>query len=128
MFEMMYSVEHIEQQMTELGHEYFIAYTDNNPAGYISIEKKSDDIFIFQKIYVLPELQGKGLGRYLIEQGIAYIKDIHPSSFTMELYVNRQNPAIGFYEHLGMKKIATRNHDIGNGFYMNDYIMSMRVE
>lgn len=128
MFEMMYSVEHIKRQMTESGHHYFIVYTDDNPAGYISIEKKPDDTFIFQKIYVLPELHGKGLGRYLIEQGIAYIKTIHPSPFTMELYVNRENPAIGFYEHIGMRKIATRDHDIGNGFYMNDYIMAMRVE
>jgi ribosomal protein S18 acetylase RimI-like enzyme len=128
MFEMMYSVGHIRQQMTESGHEYLIVYADNEPAGYISIEKKSDDTFIFQKIYTLPELHGYGLGRYLIEQGIAHIKSIHPLPFTIELYVNRENPAVGFYEHLGMKKIATRDHDIGNGFYMNDYIMAMKIE
>jgi predicted GNAT family acetyltransferase len=69
MFEMMYSDGHIKQQMTEQGHEYLIVYADNEPAGYISIEKKSDDTFIFQKIYTLPELHGKGLGRYLIKQG-----------------------------------------------------------
>jgi ribosomal protein S18 acetylase RimI-like enzyme len=129
MFEMMYAVEHIEQQMTESGHEYFIVYADNNPAGYLSIEKKSDDTFIFQKIYTLPELHGKGLGRYLVEQGIAYIKAAYRrTSFTVELYVNRENPAVGFYEHLGMRKIGTRDHDIGNGFYMNDYIMAMKIE
>ena len=127
MFEMMYSVEHINQQMTESGHRYFIVYADDKPAGYLSIEAKSDDEFIFQKIYTLPELQGKGLGRYIIEQGIAYLKSIHPSPFIIELYVNRENPAVGFYEHLGMKKIDTRDHDIGNGYYMNDYIMSMNV-
>ncbi|MDR0394456.1 MAG: GNAT family N-acetyltransferase [Tannerella sp.] len=128
MFEMMYSVGHIKQQMTELKHEYLIAYADDEPAGYIAIEKKSDDVFIFQKIYTLPELHGKGFGRYLMEQGTAYIKSIHPLPFTVELYVNRENPAVGFYEHLGMKKIATRDHDIGHGFYMNDYIMAMKIE
>ena len=128
MFEMMYSVEHINQQMTELGHRYFIFYADNEPVGYLSIETKSEDEFIFQKIYTLPELQGKGLGRYIIEQGIAYLKSIHPSPFIVELYVNRENPAVAFYEHVGMKKIDTRDHHIGNGYYMNDYIMAMKIE
>lgn len=128
MFEMMYSTEHISQQMTELKHTYFIIYADNKPAGYLSIEKRSDDKYIFQKIYSLPELHGKGIGRYIIEQGISYLKKIHPSPFTIELYVNRENPAVGFYEHIGMKKTATRNHDIGNGYLMNDYIMTMRIE
>ena len=128
MFEMMYSVEHINMQMTESGHQFFIAYVDDEPAGYLSIEKKSDDEFIFQKIYALPKLHGKGLGRYMFEQGIAYLKEIHPAPFIIELYVNRQNPAVDFYEHIGMKKIDTRDHDIGNGYFMNDYIMSMKIE
>ena len=128
MFEMMYSVEHISQQMTEAGHQFFVAYADDKPAGYLSIEKKSDDEFIFQKIYALPRLHGKGVGRYMIEQGVAYLKDIHPTPFVVELYVNRQNPAVDFYEHIGMKKIATRDHDIGNGYYMNDFIMAMNIE
>jgi ribosomal protein S18 acetylase RimI-like enzyme len=124
MFEMMYSDGHIKQQMTEQEHEYLIIYADNEPAGYISIEKKSDDTFIFQKIYTLPELHGKGLGRYLIKQGTMYIQSTHPSPFTVELYVNRENPAVGFYEHLSMKKTATRDHYIGNGFYMTENLQS----
>lgn len=128
MFEMMYSTEHIREQMSELGHLYFIVYADEKPAGYLSIEKISDDKYIFQKIYALPELHGRGIGRYLIEQGIAYIKSIHSGPFTIELYVNRENPAIGFYEHMGLKKIAIRDHNIGNGYFMNDYIMAMKVE
>ena len=128
MFEMMYSVEHIRKQIEEMGHLYFIAYADEQPAGYLSIEKESADKFIFQKIYTLPKLHGKGLGRYLVEQGISYLKGICPLPFVIELFVNRSNPAVGFYEHIGMKKVATRDHDIGNGYYMNDYVMSMTVE
>ncbi len=128
MFEMMYSVEHIKQQMTEFKHQYFIVYMGDRPVGYLSIEKESDNNYIFQKIYSLPELRGKGIGRYMIEQGISYLKTVHPLPFTIELYVNRENPAVGFYEHIGMKKTATRDHDIGNGYLMNDYIMTMKVE
>lgn len=128
MFEMMYSTEHIKQQMSESGHQYFIVFADEKPAGYLSIEKVSDNQYIFQKIYTLPELHGKGIGRYLFEQGVSYLKTICPSPFTVELFVNRENPAVGFYEHLGMKKTATRDHDIGNGYFMNDYVMAIEVK
>jgi ribosomal protein S18 acetylase RimI-like enzyme len=128
MFEMMYAVDHIGQQMTALGHQYFIVYADDRPVGYLSIETAPDDVYIFQKIYTLPECQGKGVGRYLFEQGLAFLKTIHPSPFTIELYVNRSNPAVGFYEHLGMHKTGTRDFDIGHGYFMNDYIMALDIQ
>ena len=31
------------------------------------------------------------------------------------------------YEHLGMHKARQGDFDIGEGFYMNDYIMSIEV-
>lgn len=128
MFEMMYATDSIRRQMTELGHQYFIVFADDSPAGYLSIEKTAENNYIFQKIYTLPALHGKGVGRFLFEQGVYYLKSVHPTPFTIELYVNRNNPAVGFYEHLGMKITATRDHDIGNGYFMNDYIMTMDVE
>lgn len=127
MFEMMYSIESLHNQMTEKGHRFFIISVDNKPAGYLSIEQKEADLFNFQKIYSLPQMHGTGIGRFIIEQGIAYLKNIHSIPFTIELYVNRNNPAVGFYTHMGFHKIATRDHAIGNGFYMNDFIMKMEI-
>ena len=126
MFEMMYATDHIQQQMTEQGHQYFIVYADEKPVGYLSIETASDDTYIFQKIYTLPAFQGKGVGRFLFDQGVSYLKTIHPTPFTVELFVNRANPAVGFYEHLGMKITGVRDFDIGNGYFMNDYIMAKK--
>lgn len=128
MFEMMYSPENIQKQMEELRHQYFIVYSDNIPSGYLSIEQQDKDTYIFQKIYSLPEIQGKGIGRYMVEQGIAYLKSIHPGPFSITLYVNRENPAVGFYKHMGFIETATRDHHIGNGYYMNDYIMSLDIK
>lgn len=128
MFNMMYAPESIVRQITELGHQYFIVSRDNIPSGYLSIEQQDADTYIFQKIYALPQTQGTGMGRYMIEQGIAYLKSIHPLPFSVILYVNRENPALGFYKHLGFEVIDTRDHHIGNDYYMNDYIMERRVE
>lgn len=128
MFEMMYAPESLARQMTELGHHYFIISHNDVPSGYLSIEKQDDHSFIFQKIYALPQTQGTGMGRYMIEQGVDYLKSIHPLPFSIILYVNRANRALGFYQHMGFQIIDTRDYAIGNDFYMNDYIMELKVE
>ena len=46
----------------------------------------------------------------------------------MELNVNRNNPAVAFYEKMGMHKASQGDFHIGNGYYMNDYIMAMEIE
>lgn len=127
MFDMMYAPDNIVRQMEEKKHVYFIIYTDNIPSGYISIEQVDDCLFIFQKIYLLPSFQGKGIGRYMIEQGIEYIKSIHPGPCKVQLYVNRNNKALDFYKRMQFDIIDTRDFAIGQGYFMNDYIMERTI-
>jgi len=127
MFDMMYSEESLRRQIDEEKQVFLIAEADGVPVGYISIEPKGEDLFVFQKVYTVSEMHGKGLGRFMIEKAIEYLKSIYHSPFNIELFVNRENPAVGFYKHLGFKEIATRDHHIGNGYYMNDYIMQISV-
>lgn len=127
MFDMMYSHENLLKQMNELHHQFFLIYKDGVPSGYLSIETVEKDLYEFQKIYSLPSLHGSGIGRYIIEQGVAYLKSIHPGPFTVCLNVNRDNPAVGFYKHMGFHEHATRDFHIGNGYYMNDFIMRLEV-
>ena len=48
------------------------------------------------------------------------LKRGYPSIF---LNVNRNNPAIAAYEHMGFRKIREEKNDIGGGFYMDDFVM-----
>jgi ribosomal protein S18 acetylase RimI-like enzyme len=84
-------------------------------------------LFHLQKIYVLPSYQGFGLGKLLFEQAITAIKEMHPEPCVMELNVNRNNKALRFYERMGMHKDREGDFPIGNGFYMNDYIMAITI-
>lgn len=127
MMEWMYSPHSLRKQMEEEGHIYYIAFKDNEAAGYVSIQQKEQDLFHLQKIYVLPSFQQYRIGRKLFEQAIREIKTMHPSPCRMELNVNRHNPALGFYEHMGMKKVREGDFPIGNGYYMNDYIMEIEL-
>lgn len=128
MMEWMYAPSNIRHQMEEEGHVYLLAVTENETAGYASIEQQAADLFHLQKIYVLPRYQQARCGRFLFTEVIGYIRSQHPTPFRIELNVNRYNPALGFYEHMGMRKLREGDFPIGNGYYMNDYIMGLDVE
>ena len=127
MMDWMYSAENLHKQMTEDGHIYFLAFEGNEPAGYLSIQPEGEHTYHLQKIYVLPSFQGKKLGKLLFEQAIKAIKELHPEPCQMRLNVNRQNKALTFYEKMGMKKVDEGDFHIGNGYYMNDYIMALDI-
>lgn len=124
MMNWMYSIESLTAQMTGK-HTYFILFKEEMPCGYLSVEEEGEDLFHLQKIYVLPEYQGTGAGKILFETAIRFIKEIHPAPCTMQLNVNRNNRSLHFYEKMGMTIAREGDFPIGNGFYMNDYIMSL---
>lgn len=127
MMDWMYSPSNLEKQMDE-GHVYFIVSHDGKECGYASVEQDDDNIFHLQKIYVLPEYQGMHIGKALFDHIVGYVKSIHPDPFTLELNVNRNNKAFFFYKKMGMEVARQGDFPIGNGYYMNDYIMSLKVE
>ena len=128
MMEWMYSPESLRDQMERQGHVYYIACEDNEPAGYVSVQRQGPGLFHLQKIYVLPAFQKCRLGRKLFEHAVSVVRELACGPCTMELNVNRDNPALGFYEHMGMKKVRQGDFPIGNGYYLNDYIMALRIE
>ena len=111
-------------------------------------------LFHLQKIYVLPSEQGHGLGRALFDRAVAHVREaalareidhmregvhgrevaggcteecVEGCGARIELNVNRNNPSIGFYHHLGLHILRQGDFHIGNGYYMNDYIMGLEV-
>ena len=126
MMDWMYSISNLNKQMDD-GHIYFLAYRETAPVGYVSVEQQNKDLFHLQKLYVLGSEQGTGCGKFLFTEAVKYIKTVHPAPCTMELNVNRENRAIRFYEHMGMHKARQGDFSIGNGYFMNDYIMSMEL-
>lgn len=126
MMEWMYSTESLLRQMQEEGHTYYIARDEaSTPVGYVSIRLDGEGVFHLEKIYVLPGRQGEHIGRKLFERAVRAVKEMHPGPCRMELNVNRSNPARGFYERMGMRKLREGDFPIGEGYYMNDYIMGI---
>lgn len=126
MVEWMYSEDSLRKQMDD-GHTYFIASKDGEACGYASVEQEDINLFHLQKIYVLSSFQGHKIGQHLFNEVVSFIKEHHPAPCTMELNVNRSNKAVDFYKRMGMHIAREGDFDIGNGYYMNDYIMALNI-
>lgn len=124
MMEWMYSEDSLIAQM-DGGHVFLI----DDDRAYVSFryEGCADDgvkVYHIEKLYVLPQWQGRGLGRELFDMVVGQLRQTADGPFRIELNVNRHNPAVAFYEHLGMRRKSSGDFPIGGGFFMNDYIMS----
>ena len=122
----MYSDESLHSQFAE-GQTFYIASCDGEPCGYLSIEPQGPSLFHLQKIYVVPALQGSGVGEALFRRAVVHVRTHGLLPARMELNVNRHNRALGFYERMGMQRLRSVDLPIGEGFYMNDYIMGLEV-
>ena len=127
MMEWMYSDASLREQF-RAGYVWFIASSDGEPCGYLSVERQGETLFHLQKIYVLPRFQGIGAGEFLFRHAVEYIRSVHPAPCRMELNVNRNNRALHFYERMGMRKLREGDFPIGDGYYMNDYIMGLDIK
>jgi len=124
MLEMMYSDTSLQQQMRD-GARFLIAYDDKVPVGFAAYQEIKPADFKLHKIYVLRTWQGKGTGRFMIYHIIEEIRKLGAS--TLQLQVNRHNKAKDFYELLGFTIIEEADFDIGNGYFMNDYVMEKKI-
>ena len=127
MMEWMYSADSLYRQMVEEGHIYYVAYSDDEAVGYLSVQPEGEDVYHLQKIYVMPLWQGMHIGRLLFEHALKVVKEMHPAPCQLRLNVNRANKALAFYEKMGMTKVDEGDFPIGNGYYMNDYIMGIEL-
>ncbi|MGX7686993.1 GNAT family N-acetyltransferase [Flectobacillus roseus] len=123
MLDMMYSSESLTRQFET--NTFIVAYEGDTPLGFAGFEPKDDGVIKLHKLYMLPAAQGKGIGKLLIQEVAKYAKQ-HGLKF-VHLNVNRNNKAIGFYEKQGFIIIKEEDINIGNDFWMNDYVMQLEV-
>lgn len=124
MMNMMYSSDILNIQFNSANQTFYLVLSQNVPVGYCAIEFESDKAaLIIQKLYLLPRLQGQGLGKCIMNQIITIARELHPPVRIVRLYVNRYNQAKNFYLNYGFNIAEERDNPIGEGYFMNDYIM-----
>ena len=124
MLEWMYSDASLEKQMNTVC-EFYIANLNGDDVGFCSVSPEAEDTnevaHKLNKLYVLPSAQGTGAGKALLNKSIEVAKASGSSSLFLQ--VNKQNDAYTFYLKHGFVKKQEFKFDIGNGFFMDDYVM-----
>ena len=124
MLEMMYSESSLQKQMSD-GCRFIIVDDNKAPVGFASYQEIEPSNFKLHKIYVLTYQLGTGTGRFLIDYIISQIRPMGATS--LQLQVNRDNAAKSFYEKLGFVILKEADFDIGNGYFMRDYVMEKKL-
>lgn len=111
----------------ENGHEFILAKEADIVLGFASFEHhhKNGSTTKIHKIYILPETQGKGIGKLLIDSITQFSKE--NQSKTLLLNVNRFNKALTFYQKLGFKIIQEIDIELELGYLMEDYVMEKEI-
>ena len=125
MLRLIYDEKVLHDQM-EKNIEFILVYDGVHPVGFASFSLIEAQVFKLHKIYVLPSQQGKGTGRFIIDQLTTAMKK--KGAATLQLNVNRHNNARAFYEKMGFVVIKEEDVDIGNGYFMNDYVMEKKID
>jgi len=125
MLNLIYSPASLQNQLQNQHQTFVIAELDNEPIGFASWSFIDDQVCKLHKLYVHQKTQGKGIGKMLVEFVIEQIKPQQVK--TLRLNVNRYNQARLFYEKLGFAVVAEEDIDIGNGYFMIDYIMEKPI-
>ncbi len=133
MLDWMYSDQSLKEQF-ENGHQFFIANLNGADIGFCSVSEDQEEhdnstkqthqkAFKLNKLYILPTAQGTGSGKALLEKVIDIAKNARAESIFLQ--VNKHNTAYTFYLKNGFVKEAEFKFNIGNGFFMDDYVMRL---
>jgi GNAT superfamily N-acetyltransferase len=118
-----YSADKIAAQIKTNSQTYLLLIeNDAKPVAFTAYSPRDEDpeIYKLHKLYCLPETQGKGYGKILIEEVAA--KTLEADKHTLDLNVNRYNKAKTFYEKMGFAVAYEEDIPIGP-YWMNDYVM-----
>ena len=126
MLDRFYSSQALTLQIEEQQHQFIIGYYNDEPVAFAAYSPLSPDTWKLHKLYILPEVQGKGIGKQMVH----YIKsDVAASGATaLVLNVNIHNTsAIAFYNRYGFQHLRDEDIDIGSGYFMNDHVYTLAL-
>jgi succinate-semialdehyde dehydrogenase/glutarate-semialdehyde dehydrogenase len=121
-----YTREIIRDEIDHQGISWISIRDNTDMIGFISVGPHGDGITKLHKLYLLPEYHGRGIGSLALAEVEQLAKG--QNTATLVLNVNRHNQkAIDAYLRAGWQIAEEVVQDIGNGYVMDDYIMSKHL-
>lgn len=116
------------RELKDAHTNFFFLYADSQLAGYLKLNEApsqsdlNDETSLeIERIYVLKEFQGKGLGRHLIEKAVRIASERGRQYVWLGVW-EKNTRAICFYRNSGFYKIGTHSFVMGDD-NQTDYIM-----
>ncbi len=107
------------------GYEYFLFSYEYTFAGFAGVHEEDGKLFL-SKLYVHKDFRGKKIGSYMFQKFVELCKLRGLTKIWLTCNRNNEN-TLAIYEHLGFKRVREEKADIGNGFYMDDYILEYDI-
>ncbi len=120
MMNMMYAPAVMEHELAD-GYTFILVQADGIGAGYI-VCSPDHGIWKLHKLYLLSRYHSQGIGQRMLDHAQQLGRELGFS--TIRLNVNKQNTrAIRAYERNGFITAESVKNPIGQGYFMDDYVM-----
>jgi ribosomal protein S18 acetylase RimI-like enzyme len=109
------------------GYKYAVVICGDQKAGYFAFDGKAKKEVFISKLYIHKDFRRRGLGRHILDFIAKETRALGCAAMTLS--VNKDNSdSIQFYLAYGFQTIKAQKVAIGEGFYMDDYVMSCPVK
>ena len=125
MVEKFQSYPALKSQIETDNYEYFAVHAENALVGYTGVHQEDDALFL-SKLYIKKDFRG----RHLATEVFHYLIDLCKKRGLKKIWLtcNKHNEqTLKIYAHLGFVITDEQVADIGNGFVMDDYILTYQL-
>lgn len=115
----------LKDQITNDGYEYYIISSQGEKCGYIGIHPEEQSLFL-SKLYIKQKSRGQHLATKSLQFLVSLCRERNLEKIWLTCNKHNAN-TLQIYDHLGFKITDEQVADIGNGFVMDDYILTYTV-
>lgn len=125
MVEKFQSYPALREQIRQNGHEYYQLFSSHTFAGYMGIHPEKEALFL-SKLYIKKDCRGQHLATEALHFLIELCKERGLHKIWLTCNKHNEN-TLAVYDHLGFVITDEQVADIGNGFVMDDFILTLEI-
>lgn len=115
----------LREQIKQDGYEYYQLFSSHTFAGYMGIHPETDALFL-SKLYIKKDCRGQHLATEALHFLIKLCKERGLRKIWLTCNKHNEN-TLAVYRHLGFVITDEQAADIGNGFVMDDFILTFEI-
>ncbi len=112
----MHDIDDFENKYVANGGAFLVITEEGRVIGTGAVHRLEEEVCEIKRLWLLPEYQGQGLGRRMMDQLLSIAREKGYTKVRLETTPAYQVKAYNFYRHLGFYEIPTySNHPEDNG-------------